>query len=55
MIVKEKLSDIKEKFEQAQRLIEETKSDSLEPYKSHYKARDILEGKLRDSFVECIY
>lgn len=41
-ILKEKLSDFKEKFEQATTLIEDTKVDSLEPYKQHYKARDIL-------------
>lgn len=41
-ILKEKLSDFKEKFEQATALIEDTKIDSLEPYKQHYKARDIL-------------
>lgn len=41
-ILKENLSDFKEKFEQAQKLIEECKSDTLEPYKNHYKSRDIL-------------
>lgn len=41
-ILKEKLSDFKEKFEQAQKLIEECKSDTLEPYKNHYKSREIL-------------
>lgn len=43
-IVKEKLSDIKEKFERAQQLIDESKADTLEPYKNHYKSRDILQG-----------
>lgn len=41
-ILKEKLSDYKEKFEQAQNLIEDCKPDSLEPYKNYYKSRDIL-------------
>lgn len=41
-ILKEQLTDFKEKFEQAQKLIEECKSDTLEPYKNHYKSRDIL-------------
>lgn len=41
-ILKEKLTDFKEKFEQAQKLIDECKSDTLEPYKNHYKSRDIL-------------
>lgn len=41
-ILKEILSDYKEKFEQATTLVEDTKVDSLEPYKQHYKARDIL-------------
>jgi KIF-binding protein len=41
-IIKEKLSDFKEKFEEAQKLIEDTKLDSLEPYKNCYKAREIL-------------
>ena len=43
-IPKEKLSDLKERFEFAQNLItEESKNDSaLTPYLSHYKARDIL-------------
>lgn len=41
-ILKEQLSDIKEKFELAQKLVEECKSDSLEPYKNHYKSREIL-------------
>ncbi|KAG5677083.1 hypothetical protein PVAND_006867 [Polypedilum vanderplanki] len=43
MIVKEKLSDFKELFEQAQKLIEDVKADSYEPYKNHYQAREILE------------
>lgn len=43
-IAKEQLSDLKEKFEKAQKLIEECSApaDALEPYKNHYKARDIL-------------
>lgn len=41
-ILKEQLSDIKEKFELAQKLVEECKSDTLEPYKNHYKSREIL-------------
>lgn len=41
-IEKEQLSDLKEQFEVAQKLIDECKSDTLEPYKNHYKARDIL-------------
>lgn len=41
-ILKEQLSDIKEKFELAQKLIEECKSDTLEPYKNHYKSGEIL-------------
>lgn len=41
-ISKEQLSDIKEKFELAQKIVEESKSDSLEPYKNHYKSREIL-------------
>lgn len=41
-ILKEQLSDFKEKFEQAQKLIEECKSDTIEPYKNHYKSREIL-------------
>lgn len=41
-ILKEHLSDFKEKFEQAQKLIEECKSDTIEPYKNHYKSREIL-------------
>lgn len=41
-ILKEKLSDFKEKFEEAQKLIEETKTETLEPYKNHYRAREIL-------------
>lgn len=44
-IAKEKLSDLKEKFEKAQKLIEECNNapaDALEPYKNHYKAREIL-------------
>ena len=41
-IIKEQLSDIKEKFEVAQKLVEECKSDTLEPYKNHYKSREIL-------------
>lgn len=49
-ILKEKLSDFKEKIELAQQLIEECKSDTLEPYKNHYRAREIyidLESKLQ--------
>lgn len=42
-IQKEKLSDFKEKFEEAQKLIEETKTETLEPYKNHYRAREILQ------------
>lgn len=42
-ILKEKLTDFKEKFEIAQQLVEETKSETLEPYKNHYKAREILQ------------
>jgi hypothetical protein len=43
-ILKEKLTDIKEKFEKCIKLIEEeSKNDPVtEPYQSHYKARDIL-------------
>lgn len=41
-IQKEQLSDLKEKIEQAQKLVEDCKSDSLEPYKNHYKARELL-------------
>lgn len=44
-IAKEKRSDLKEKFEKAQKLIEDCNSapaDVLEPYKNHYKAREIL-------------
>lgn len=41
-IQKEQLSDLKEKIEEALKLIEDCKSDSLEPYKNHYKARDLL-------------
>lgn len=54
-IQKEKLSDLKEKIELAQKLIEDCKSDSLEPYKSHYKARDLLtdlETKLEKNIGE---
>lgn len=40
-IQKEQLSDLKEKIELAQKLIEDCKGDSLEPYKSHYKARSL--------------
>lgn len=52
-ILKEQLTDFKEKFEQAQKLIDECKSDSLEPYKSHYKSRDILQS-LETSLVKII-
>lgn len=41
-IQKETLSDYKEKYEQALKLVEDCKPDSLEPYKNHYKSRDIL-------------
>ncbi|CRK96120.1 CLUMA_CG009550, isoform A [Clunio marinus] len=41
-ILKEKLSDFKEKFEQAQKLVDECKVDTLEPYKNHYKSKEIL-------------
>lgn len=54
-ILKEQLSDLKEKFEQAQKLIEECKSDTLEPYKNHYKSREILielEEKLEKVIAE---
>ena len=54
-ILKEQLSDLKEKFEQAQKLIEECKSDTLEPYKHPYKAREILlelESKIEKNISE---
>lgn len=41
-IIKEKLSDFKEQFERAQQLIEDTNSDTFEPYKNHYKSCEIL-------------
>jgi KIF-binding protein len=41
-ILKESLSDFKEKYEHALKLVEDCKPDSLEPYKNHYKSRDIL-------------
>ena len=43
-IIKEKLSDLKEKYEKAEKLVEEeSKNDTeVEPYKSHYAAKDIL-------------
>lgn len=43
-VLKEKLSDIKEQYEKAQKLIEEeSKSDPItEPYRSHYKACQVL-------------
>lgn len=49
-ILKETLSDYKEKYEEALKLVEDCKPDSLEPYKNHYKSRDILvelEDKLK--------
>lgn len=49
-ILKEKLSDFKEKIELARQLIEECKTDGLEPYRNHYRAREIyidLETKLQ--------
>lgn len=43
-VLKEKLSDIKEQYEKAQKLIEEeSKSDPVtEPFRSHYKACQVL-------------
>uniref|UniRef100_A0A182JD65 KIF-binding protein n=1 Tax=Anopheles atroparvus TaxID=41427 RepID=A0A182JD65_ANOAO len=48
-ITKEKLSDIREEYEEAHRLIdEESKNDPpTEPFRSHYTARDVLHGALR--------
>lgn len=54
-IPKETLSDYKEKYEQALKLVEDCKPDSLEPYKNHYKSRDILvelETKLDELITE---
>ncbi|KAH8333141.1 hypothetical protein KR074_006766 [Drosophila pseudoananassae] len=44
VIAKEILSDIKEQYEKANRLVEEeSRSDpSTDPFRSHYKARDVL-------------
>lgn len=53
-IPKETLSDYKEKYEQSLKLVDDCKPDSLEPYKNHYKSRDILlelETKL-DGLIE---
>lgn len=43
-VEKEKLSDLKEKYEKAEKLVEEeSKNDPpTEPFKSHYTAKDIL-------------
>lgn len=43
-VIKEKLSDIKEQYEKAQSLInDESKNDPVtEPYRSHYKAQEVL-------------
>lgn len=43
-VEKEKLSDLKEKYEKAEKLVEEeSKNDPpTEPFKSHYMAKDIL-------------
>lgn len=43
-VIKEKLTDIKEQYEKAQMLIEEeSKNDPVtEPYRSHYKAQEVL-------------
>lgn len=48
-VTKENLSDIREEYEKAHRLIdEESKNDPpTEPFRSHYAARDVLHGALR--------
>uniref|UniRef100_A0A182NEC2 KIF-binding protein n=1 Tax=Anopheles dirus TaxID=7168 RepID=A0A182NEC2_9DIPT len=48
-VTKENLSDIREEYEKAHRLIdEESKNDPpTEPFRSHYTARDVLNSALR--------